>query len=259
MKVYEFHQFVTVEKGPVNAAIIDLLQGDIFLAPGECIEKFEKRQYTEISDIISFFKKENLIIEVEEGTWIPRIDLTNPSKEKYPPLILEVEEGLSVDLLISFITEIKDNISKIHYYGSQGFEPKIHGVTVERMEKNFQACIEISMVDENFSKVEEAFYRFNMQYNSCWGKRIAVTRDGKIRPCIYSEMVLGDIQKEKPLEILKIARKLRKITKDRVKICQDCELRYVCFDCREIAGRKGGDLFSPNPNCNYNPYKGTMV
>ena len=256
MKIYEFHQFVKVEKGPVNAAIFDLLQGDISLIPIKCIENFEKGQYDNISDIIEFFNKENLIIEVEEGTWIPRIQFTDDAKEKYPKIILEIEEGLSVEVFENFFNAIKDQISSIHYYGSQDLMPIINGITVEKMEKKFADCHAISIVDENFSNVEEAFYLFNMRYNSCWGKRIAVTKDGKVHPCIYSEFVIGDVQTDEPLEIMKKSKKLRKITKDQVKKCQDCELRYACFDCREIARRKDGNLFSPNPNCNYNPYTG---
>ena len=43
-------------------------------------------------------------------------------------------------------------------------------------------------------------------------------------------------------------------------VCQDCEYRYVCFDCRPIseavAGRNSNYLSSPYPRCTYNPYTG---
>lgn len=56
--------------------------------------------------------------------------------------------------------------------------------------------------------------------------------------------------------MLEKAKKYWLITKDRIKKCKDCELRYVCFDCREIVKRKTNDLYASNPYCKYNPYKG---
>ena len=47
------------------------------------------------------------------------------------------------------------------------------------------------------------------------------------------------------------------LTKDEIETCKICELRFSCFDCREIAYRKSmGDLYAKNPNCGYNPKTG---
>ena len=49
-------------------------------------------------------------------------------------------------------------------------------------------------------------------------------------------------------------------TKDNVLVCQDCEYRYVCFDCRPLSQGvnqgKGEYLTAPYPRCTYNPYTG---
>jgi MoaA/NifB/PqqE/SkfB family radical SAM enzyme len=49
-------------------------------------------------------------------------------------------------------------------------------------------------------------------------------------------------------------------TKDNVLVCQDCEYKYACFDCRPLSeganqGR-GEYLSAPYPRCTYNPYSG---
>ncbi|MCP5108716.1 MAG: grasp-with-spasm system SPASM domain peptide maturase, partial [bacterium] len=75
--------------------------------------------------------------------------------------------------------------------------------------------------------------------------------------CIYSNIVIGDIMSEDTGEILEKLQTYWHITKDKVEKCKDCELRYVCFDCREIPSRKSGDLYSVNPICKYDPYNGT--
>lgn len=50
------------------------------------------------------------------------------------------------------------------------------------------------------------------------------------------------------------------LNKDDVLVCQDCEYRYVCFDCRPIsegAACGNGDYkTAPYPRCTYDPYEG---
>ena len=97
---------------------------------------------------------------------------------------------------------------------------------------------------------------FNKYKNSCWGYKIAVTKEGKVRPCIYSEIVLGDLQDVNINQVLIDIKPYWFLTKDKIEKCKICELRYACFDCREIPFRKSGSLFSPNPYCSYNPLTG---
>ncbi len=147
-------------------------------------------------------------------------------------------------------------IEKIVYYGDIE-EDLFDRIKIQIRKKNFNECEKRSKVLGKFKRISEDFYIFNKKYNSCWGKKIAITKDGKIRPCIYSEIIIGDINKDDIEDIMKKAKKYWNITKDKVKICKDCELRYVCFDCREIAQRKNnGNLYATNPLCTYNPYTG---
>jgi radical SAM protein with 4Fe4S-binding SPASM domain len=100
-----------------------------------------------------------------------------------------------------------------------------------------------------------------MNHNSCWAKKIAVTKDGKIRPCIYSNIVIGNMYDDEDIQsVVKKALKYWDINKDKVEKCKNCELRYACFDCREIAQRKSnGNLYAKNPYCNYDPFKGKWI
>jgi|GEM_PF-987821 len=258
MKIYEFHQFVTIEKGLVNAAIVDLMQGDIYLAPKEYVEKFEKRQYNEIPDFLEFFKKEKSLIQVEEGTWIPRLEFDKKPEEGKRSIYLEIEEGADVEWIARVFSSLSDlSVWQIHFFGRHVPEGFPEGITITKKEKDFSRCIEYCRITQDFRKINENFYELNVKLNSCWGTKLAVTKDNIVRPCIYSGIELGNLRNEDILEILKKAFEYQAITKDRVEKCKDCELRYACFDCREVARRKNGSLYSPNPYCNYDPYKGT--
>lgn len=47
--------------------------------------------------------------------------------------------------------------------------------------------------------------------------------------------------------------RLWNVKKDDVKVCQDCEYRYVCTDCRAFI-ENPEDLHSKPLKCGYNPY-----
>ncbi len=64
----------------------------------------------------------------------------------------------------------------------------------------------------------------------------------------------GSINKISIEEIIKTEnfKKFDKITKDQIKVCKDCEFRYICTDCRVFVE---GNIHSKPLKCNYNPYK----
>jgi radical SAM protein with 4Fe4S-binding SPASM domain len=252
-KKKRFHQFVVIEKGPVNSAIMDFLKGRVYQVENEFIKKFEEAKYEEIPDFVHSLQEEGLIIEVEEKAWIPVIEPDEEDDEELS-FMIEIEEGADPALVKRRFSDF--TLSGINYYGEDPPAEIIPDVAVSQAVVDFDACLELSRVTAEFFKLKETHYRFNREFNSCWGKKIAVMRDGKVRPCIYSEVVIGDLNTEPAADILERARGYWEITKDKVKRCRDCELRYICFDCREIARREENDLHAPNPHCSYDPHTG---
>lgn len=249
-----FHQFVIVEKGPVNSAVMDFLKGRVYQVENQFIEKFNDEKYDQIPDLIRSLESEGLIIEVDQSAWIP-VNQKNDEEDEEMAFMIEIEKGADLVLVKQAFADF--NLSGIDYYGEYPPLEIIPEVAVTQAEKDFEACVELSRVTADFVRLREPHYRFNREFNSCWGKKIAVMRDGKVRPCIYSEVIIGDLNSEPAEDIIERARSYWEITKDRVKKCRDCELRYICFDCREIARRKENDLYACNPHCSYDPYTGT--
>lgn len=83
-------------------------------------------------------------------------------------------------------------------------------------------------------------------------KKIIVVLTGKATTYI----IPGKIGKTNLNEVLKAMDDYWYLTKDKIDKCKDSELRYICFDCREVAHRASGNLTATNPNCKYNPYTG---
>jgi radical SAM protein with 4Fe4S-binding SPASM domain len=106
------------------------------------------------------------------------------------------------------------------------------------------------------------FIRRSMEGNNCLAGKITITEEGSVLPCIFARnQKVGNVN-VKPLEdILKAdIQDVWKTTKDDVLVCQDCEYRYVCVDCRPLAQGSmeavGESIGAPNPRCTYNPYTG---
>ena len=256
MKVYGFHQLVVCEKGPVNTAIVDFLQGNIFQVPTKSMEKFENKEYDDIGVLIKALKKEDLILEIEENRWIPRITFDGNTKVKMETslAVLELESAIDAELAVRFFSATRPG--KIYYYGqdSPGQIPADVPVIIKK--KDFSRCKIASRVCEDFLKANREDYTFNMHFNSCWGFKVAISKNMEVKPCIYSEIVIGHLGKESISTLIKKLEYYWGLTKDKIDTCKDCELKYICFDCREIAFRKFGSLSAPNPNCKYNPHTG---
>jgi uncharacterized protein len=260
-KVKQFHQFVEVEQGPVNAAIIDLLKGNVYQVEKEIPARLAKGAYDEIPDFLAAAAEEELIIEAAPGRWVPG-NVPEPA-----PFEEDETANLNIELHVESAADLEAVLKKFKNYPLykafvyEGEVPgnlaQTRGVEIVQKKKDFQACLNRARVDGDFCRITQPAYIFNRKYNPCWGAKIAVTSDGKIRPCIYSEIVVGDFHGLTPTGIIEKIMPYWTFTKDKVERCKDCEVRHICFDCREIAFREGGDLAAANPYCDYDPYTGT--
>ena len=118
------------------------------------------------------------------------------------------------------------------------------------------------MLSPSFTVSRDILSR-NISGHPCLLGKVTITDNGDVLPCIFSRnLAVGNVRKTTLREIV-TGQKLETIwrsTKDNVLVCQDCEYRYACFDCRPLSeginqGR-GGYLSAPYPRCTYNPYLG---
>lgn len=240
MKKY-FHQYIHIERGPVNSILVDFLKNKVYHIDNNTLDLFKQGSYSKISSFTRFAEKNQLIIKVEnENIWIPYIsfDRSIKPKEKFS-IEIEIEDASfekSAKKIFNFFSIIDIRCVKVS-------------------ENQMQYCIERSK-DMGLFDVNRRTYLFNMKFNSGWGQRIFISKKGKIKPCINSKIILGDIKSGEIENYINKIYQYWTITKDKIECCKKCEFRYCCFDCREIARLKGKNLYSKNPYCSYNPNKG---
>lgn len=90
--------------------------------------------------------------------------------------------------------------------------------------------------------------------NGCLDRKVTIDRYGQIKNCPSLKQTYGDV-KEVSIKSVIDSSEFRKywfITKDNIKICNVCEFRYNCTDCRAFL-TVSDDLFSKPLKCGYNP------
>jgi radical SAM protein with 4Fe4S-binding SPASM domain len=264
IKIFRFHQFITVVKGPVNTALVDFINGDIYHVQNKIIEHFENREYEKIPEFIKAAREFGLIIYVYKNTWITK-NISSMKELKFfdeigkKDIVLCIEEGADISLVKNQVSNF--NINQIIFYGSgsQRIENLFQGFEIIYEDSDdYLKCSKNSIIKkDDFVKIDEEFYNFSQVCNNCLGHKISITKDGKIRPCIHSNIIIDDLKNLNNPETIEKIKSYWYITKDKVEKCKECELRYFCIDCRELAQRESnGNLYATNPNCRYDPNTG---
>lgn len=112
-------------------------------------------------------------------------------------------------------------------------------------------------------RINDRTYNKHLSNNPCLSGKIAVSYNGDVFPCIFSrDFPVGNIREKSIIEIIhgNLVKEVWETTKDDVLVCQDCEYRYACHDCRPLALNSNPDanyLSAPPARCTYNPYTGT--
>lgn len=259
----DFHQFIYIEKGYRKSAIIDFLKRNIYHVDNEIIRDFKMARYGKVLEFIQFAQNEDLLIDVKEKIWIPHLDFGNQNPTRFNTInegriryrfLVETEQGVNFRMLREWFADYE--VYKLVFYGKKIDEECFPNVIIERREKAFKDCQKKLKIGRRFNEFNCTTYEFNMNYNPCWGGKIAVTKQGEIRPCIYSKLVMGNIFNDSIEKIFPDLLKYWSITKDKINKCKHCEFRFLCFDCREIAYRKYNNLYETNPYCTYDPLSG---
>jgi len=94
------------------------------------------------------------------------------------------------------------------------------------------------------------------KFNSCLNGKISVDRKGFIRNCPSMQEDFGHLGDTSLAEASRHPdfRARWQITKDEVKVCRDCEFRYICTDCRAYTQANEAD--GKPLKCGYDPYTG---
>lgn len=145
---------------------------------------------------------------------------------------------------------------KINYTGYDVIRPSCINDNIEHRVSDYNTLGNRYYIFPRF-RITKKQFEYNHFYNACLNEKIAITSSGDILPCIFSRnSIIGNV-KDAPLQCLKKQiEKSWEITKNKIKICQDCEYRYACSDCRPLALGIFDDKLAKYPRCCYSPEEG---
>ena len=108
---------------------------------------------------------------------------------------------------------------------------------------------------ENLSFRDTNSHNLMRNFNGCLYKKLTIDVGGNIKNCPSIAKSYGHHKHNDIGTVMNASnfKQLGMIKKDDIKICQDCEFRYNCTDCRAFV-TDDADIYSKPLKCGYNPY-----
>lgn len=168
-------------------------------------------------------------------------------------IVVMKENEEYIDQTVEFVKSIGMNFKKYDVIRN------VYGGTQSKHTPISQKALDFAYFKKpNFWTSEEQFEK-NMFLNTCWYGKIAIMENGDVIPCEFERNYkYGNIKNNMIREILEKEETINKwwLNFDKIDVCNDCEFRYACRDCRALGISVCGSMTSKNPRCLYNPYSG---
>lgn len=250
----------------------------------------EPSQFPEIqNEWDSYSLITNTTLEIESSKHLQRIDLVNSTLSKLNCQYLEIRFLWSPDMSdIHFIldafresiirgivltmpvpgemTKVEELLNKhprlmhVNLYGDSfpHLDLDDKHISFILADDPRMACGSISA--KGFAPTIQAFTE-SREHNSCLNRKLSLNLDsGSIRNCGSMNSSFGSFYEDDIIQIISSQsfQKYWKITKSQINVCQDCEFRNICTDCRVFI--EDPDNIKSKPlKCGYDPYTGNWV
>jgi SPASM domain peptide maturase of grasp-with-spasm system len=234
----------------ITNAIIDLQNNFLELNWGSIIQQFEELGCKHLQircfspQSLSFFEQ---IMQQFENKRIVSVEW-----------IMAYQSGFDKLLLFNFCQKYP-RISAIYVHGA----PKTETLYLSEQGMGHLFFIETFISSESHCGIISAdAFSINIQtfteaqlHNTCLNRKISIDKDGYIKNCPSMKQHYGNIRDTTLQQALEHPdfKKYWNVHKDQIKICKDCEFRYICTDCRAYV-EDPQDMYSKPLKCGYNPY-----
>jgi SPASM domain peptide maturase of grasp-with-spasm system len=163
--------------------------------------------------------------------------------------------AITQDALHQLLRTVKTLISIIVHNAPFNSVETIHGKIISHIKQPIQkeTCCGIISSKLFVSNIE--MFTESQKHNTCLNKKISIDKEGYIKNCPSMKQHYGNIRDTTLQQALAHPdfKKYWNVNKDQIKVCQDCEFRYICTDCRAYV-EDPQDRYSKPLKCGYNPY-----
>jgi len=173
---------------------------------------------------------------------------------------IQINSPLSEDInTFREIIQKYPRISSIEIFGANNLIELLmqnpdEKIKIRNNKLNAKSC---GIISEDYFVAFMDNYMESRFHNSCLNRKISIDFHGEIKNCPSMMESFGNISNTSLSEAIKKEdfKKYWDINKDKILVCQDCEFRYICTDCRAYV-EDPNDIYSKPLKCGYNPYKG---
>lgn len=141
-------------------------------------------------------------------------------------------------------------------HGAQGTSADLVAVEIEMTTKKLESALDCGSISKK-ELLRPSTSTFNelRHFNGCLNRKISVDENGQVRNCPAMGKSFGDHRSVVLSDIVAAPSFQRawRARKDEIKVCQDCQYRYACTDCRAFLEDPGTDDSKPL-KCGYDPY-----
>lgn len=204
-----------------------------------------------IFDIIDYNQIEK-IISYSDGTRIKSIEL----------LICFNENITNKDLFV--ISKKYTRVKSIIIHSSHKDEIIIdrqrrYAIPIQYRKQKITSELDCGRVTVKDFCINNEMFTESLKFNTCLNRKISINTEGEIKNCPSLKKSFGNIKYVKLKDVCKIDefKKLWVTNKDKIKVCKDCEFRYICTDCRAYT-KDEDDIYSKPMKCGYDPYNATF-
>jgi SPASM domain peptide maturase of grasp-with-spasm system len=208
--------------------------------------KCQAFQLLSFDKIVALGKLEYILSHFMECVYVHHVELVLPFNEEY--VLDKLQTLLKKYFCINRII--------IHSSPKDIIEKNDHTILlyVHQSINRHNSC---GFVEKDYFSLNLSHITESMKYNNCLHKKIFIDKDGNVKNCPFTKEKYGNIFYDDINDIItkKGFTALWNVKKDKIKVCKDCEFRYVCSDCRVFV-KNPFDPYSQPAKCNYNPYIG---
>jgi SPASM domain peptide maturase of grasp-with-spasm system len=185
------------------------------------------------------------------------LNLTLRGGLRHIDLLLRYCEGFSDEALLLVCSD-HQRISRIVIHSS----PESRSIAAPRKAVSISfttQCIDSAAccgeVSPRYFSINSRHFSEAQTWNTCLNRKLSIAVDGSIRNCPSMPNSFGHVGTISLAAAMNVPgyKDMWSIAKDQIKICRDCEFRYICTDCR--AYREDPDDIASKPlKCAYDPY-----
>jgi SPASM domain peptide maturase of grasp-with-spasm system len=141
-------------------------------------------------------------------------------------------------------------------YGARRTSAKLVAMEIEMTTKKLESALDCgSIATKQLLRPSTSTFNELHHFNGCLNRKVSIDENGQVRNCPamgrsfghHQAVTLSDVVAGPSFQSAWRARK------DEIKVCQDCQFRYACTDCRAFLEDPDSEDSKPL-KCGYDPY-----